>query len=181
MSSRRRTDRADRARTTTLEPTEAARQDEQPGETPAERDRRNFSELLQELRVASLGVQVLFGFLLSLPFTVRFVRLDPGERDLYLVALLLAALAAALLSAPVAYHRVVFRHHEKHRLLRAANMMAIGGLVTVGLAISASLLLVVSYVDKAAPLGVVAAVIVGGFACLWFIPPIVGRREDHRG
>ncbi|HEY2308574.1 MAG TPA: DUF6328 family protein, partial [Streptosporangiaceae bacterium] len=67
-----------------------------PGETEAERDDRNLIELLQELRVAGLGVQVLFGFLLSLPFTNKFAQLSPGQRDLYLACLVLAALATAL-------------------------------------------------------------------------------------
>jgi hypothetical protein len=69
------------------------------------RDDRNLAELLQELRVAGLGVQVLFGFLLSLPFTNRFTRLSQGQRDLYLASLVLAAVATALLLGPVAYHR----------------------------------------------------------------------------
>src|SRR6266702_8630201 len=78
-------------------------------ESQAERDDRNLAELLQELRVAGLGVQVLFGFLLSLPFTNRFSTLGPGERNLYLATMVLAAVATALLLGPVAYHRLVFR------------------------------------------------------------------------
>ncbi|HEY6499675.1 MAG TPA: DUF6328 family protein, partial [Streptosporangiaceae bacterium] len=77
-------------------------------ETPAERDDRNLIELLQELRVAGLGVQVLFGFLLSLPFTNQFKQLDGADRNLYLACLILAAVATALLLGPVAYHRLVF-------------------------------------------------------------------------
>ena len=88
------------------------------GESEAERNNRNLSDLLQELRVAGLGVQVLFGFLLSLPFTVRFKQLDALERALYRVSLLDAALAIALLVSPVAYHRWVFRRHEKRRHAR---------------------------------------------------------------
>jgi hypothetical protein len=78
-------------------------------ESEAQRVDRNLGELLQELRVAGLGVQVLFGFLLSLPFTARFARLNAGQRGLYLASLALAALATALLVGPVAYHRLVFR------------------------------------------------------------------------
>src|SRR5438067_8438821 len=81
-------------------------------ESEAERIDRNLNELLQELRVASIGVQVLFGFLLSLPFTTRFTRLSDAQRSLYLIALLLAALSTALLIAPVAYHRLVFRRQQ---------------------------------------------------------------------
>src|SRR5262249_23227999 len=82
-----------------------------PGETEEERADRNLLELLQELRVAGLGVQVLFGFLLSLPFTTQFVKLGHPQRELYLASLLLAAISTALLLAPVAYHRLVFRRH----------------------------------------------------------------------
>src|SRR6516165_1843909 len=82
-------------------------------ESEGERLDRNLAELLQELRVAGLGVQVLFGFLLSLPFTNRFSQVSTGERALYLTDLLLAGLATALLLAPVAYHRLVFRRREK--------------------------------------------------------------------
>ena len=84
-----------------------------PGETQAERDDRNLMELLQELRVAGLGVQVLFGFMLSLPFTTRFAKLSPLQSDLYVASLLLAAISTALLMAPVAYHRLVFQRHQK--------------------------------------------------------------------
>ena len=115
-------------------------------ESEAQRIDRNLGELLQELRVAGLGVQVLFGFLLAMPFTDTFAALDPEQHRLYVTDLLLAALATALLSAPVAYHRIVFRHHQKHNLLRAANMMALAGLVAVAFAISGAVLLVVSVV-----------------------------------
>src|SRR6185437_6803861 len=100
---------------------------EDPGprdESEADRLDRNLGELLQELRVAGLGVQVLFGFLLSLPFTTRFTHLSPGQRNLYLGTIVLAAVATALLLGPVAYHRLVFRQGEKERLVRAANVMA---------------------------------------------------------
>src|SRR3989442_6058833 len=96
-------------------------------ETEAERIDRNLAELLQELRVASIGVQVLFGFLLSLPFTDGFNRLDHAQRDLYIATLLLAALATALLVGPAAYHSLVFRRHQKARLLRPSNLKSIAG------------------------------------------------------
>src|ERR1700760_3751156 len=126
-------------------------------ETQAERDDRNLIELLQELRVAGLGVQVLFGFLLSLPFTSQFKQLDGSDRDLYLACLILAAVSTALLLGPVAYHRLVFRQGEKERLVRAANVMAILGLITVGLSISPSVLLVTDFVSS----GLTAALITG--------------------
>ena len=102
-------------------------------ETEAERIDRNLDELLQELRVASIGVQVLFGFLLALPFSVRFATLDDAQRALYLVDLLLAALAIALLIGPAAQHRIVFRKHKKAELLARANVMAIAGFLALAL------------------------------------------------
>jgi hypothetical protein len=149
------------------------------GESEGQRLDRNLAELLQELRVAGLGVQVLFGFLLSLPFTNRFVQLASGQRALYLVGLMLAGVATALLLAPVAYHRVVFRRHEKRQLLRFANLSALLGLVAVALAVSAAVLLDVSFVEGGAlvpALGVSMFVLFGG---VWFALPLWRRTWPH--
>ena len=145
-------------------------------ESTAQRDDRNLGELLQELRVAGLGVQILFGFLLSLPFTTRFTRLGAGQRDLYLASLVLAAVATALLVGPVAYHRLVFRQGQKERLVRAASMMAIGGLAAVALAVSAAVLLVTSYVSGGPAAGLITAFVVCLFGLLWFAFPLARRR-----
>jgi len=147
-----------------------------PGETEAERDDRNLIELLQELRVAGLGVQVLFGFLLAIPFTAKFADLSHAQRELYVASLLLAAVATALLLAPVAYHRLVFRQNRKEQLVKDANVLAILGLVAVGLAVSASVLLVVSYVESGAIVVIITVVTVCLFAVLWFVLPMVRRR-----
>ena len=151
-------------------------QDPRP-ESTAERDDRNLAELLQELRVSGLGVQVLFGFLLSLPFTVRFVRLSGAQKDLYLASLVLSAVATALLLGPVAYHRIVFRRRKKESLVRSASVMAILGLGTVGLAISTAVLLVSSYVTTAVPAGIITACVVVMFAGVWFAFPLARRRD----
>jgi MFS family permease len=144
-------------------------------ETQAERDDRNLAELLQELRVAGLGVQVLFGFLLSLPFTTAFKQLTGSERDLYLACLILAAVATALLLGPVAYHRLVFRQGQKEKLVRAANVMAILGLITVGLAVSASVLLVTGFVAGYGTGTVIAVLVLVMFGLLWFALPLTRR------
>jgi hypothetical protein len=144
-------------------------------ESQAERDDRNLAELLQELRVAGLGVQVLFGFLLSLPFTTVFKQLSGGERDLYLACLILAAVATALLLGPVAYHRVVFRQGQKEKLVRAANTLAILGLITVGLAVSASVLLVAGFVAGYGTGSVIAVLVLVMFGLLWFAYPLARR------
>jgi len=145
-------------------------------ESEAERDDRNLIELLQELRVAGLGVQVLFGFLLSLPFTNRFSKLGSGQRDLYLATLVLAVVATALLLGPVAYHRLVFRQRQKEALVRAANVMAIAGLAAVGLAVSAAVLLVTGFVASGLPAILITIVVALMFGLLWFAFPLARRR-----
>ena len=145
-------------------------------ESRAERDDRNLAELMQELRVAGLGVQVLFGFLLSLPFTNRFVRLSHGQRELYLLTLVLASVSTALLLGPVAYHRLVFRRQQKESLVRAANLMAVLGLVCVGLAVSAAVLLVSSFVATGLSATLITAFVLVMFGGLWFAFPLSRRR-----
>ncbi len=150
-------------------------------ETEEERDDRNVVELVQELRVGALGVQVLFGFLLSLPFfAVHFERLSGFQKDLYVADLLLAALATALFSGPVAYHRMIFRQHRKLQLTRVSNSMAIAGLATVGLAVSGSVLLVISYVDRGIAVPLIAALTLAVFVALWFVLPLIGRNWPDR-
>jgi hypothetical protein len=150
-----------------------------PRETQAERDDRNLADLLQELRVAGLGIQIIFGFLLSIPFTNKFSALAPGQRALYIVTLLLAAVATALLIGPVAYHRLVFRRHLKRHLVGAANVMAILGLATVGLTVSAAVLLVVSYVVHGAPAVIIGGFVVCVFAGLWFVYPLTRHWDSQ--
>jgi Family of unknown function (DUF6328) len=144
-------------------------------ESEAERADRNLAELLQELRVAGLGVQVLFGFLLSLPFTNRFARLSGGQRDLYLVTLVLSTLATALLLGPVAYHRLVFRRGQKEGLVRAASVMAILGLAVVGLAVSAAVLLVTGFVAGWTTAVLITVFVACVFGILWFAFPLARR------
>src|SRR5215210_7713033 len=94
-------------------------------ETEKERLDRNMNELLQELRVALPGVQVLFAFLLTVPFQQGFVRATPFQKDVYLVTLLLTALASALLMAPSAYHRLEFRQDDKKHIVWVSNRLSI--------------------------------------------------------
>jgi len=149
------------------------------GETLAQRDDRNLVELIQELRVLGLGVQVLFGFLLSLPFTMRFSRLSQGQRDLYVASITLATVATILLLGPVAYHRLVFREGMKEQLVRYSNAMAIFGLAAVAGAVLSAVFLVIGYVAG----GLTAALITGlagVMLCgLWFVLPL-SRRVARR-
>jgi hypothetical protein len=144
-------------------------------ESDAERSDRNLAELLQELRVAGVGVQVLTGFLLSLPFTTRFSRLGGGQQDLYLASLTLAVTSTVLLMGPVAYHRLLFHRGKRASLVRAANAMALGGLATVSLAICTAVALVTSYVAGMAGAVPVTAVVACLFAGLWFAFPLSRR------
>jgi hypothetical protein len=113
------------------------------GETRQERINRELIELLNELRVALPGVQFLFAFLLIVPFQQTAARLSDFQKDVYFVALASAALATALLIAPAAQHRVLFRQQDKERLLRRSNRSAVAGLLALGVAICSALLLVV--------------------------------------
>jgi len=112
------------------------------GESEAKRLDRNYSEILQELRVAQAGVQILFAFLLALAFTERFSRVTTFERDVYFASLLLSAAAGGLLMAPAAMHRIVFRRGLKDALVDVASKMALAGVTVLGFAVSGSVLLV---------------------------------------
>ena len=136
-------------------------------------------ELLQELRVASMGTQVLFGFLLSLPFSVRFVKLGANQRHLYLLTLLLAALGIGLLSSPVAYHRALFRQHQKARLLQITSAMALAGLAVIALAISLAVLLVTGLVVHGVAVPLVSSLVAGMFVVLWIVGPVATRHHLH--
>ncbi len=144
-------------------------------ESEEQRDDRNLIEILQELRVASIGVQVLFGFLLSLPFSARFARLDPSQRQLYIVTVLLTVLSIAELSAPVAYHRLVFRQHKKARLVRTASTLALCGLATVALSLSGAVLFVATVVLHGEWIVLVALCPVVFFIGLWVVLPLGHR------
>jgi len=146
-------------------------------ESGAQRADRNLGELIQELRVAGLGVQVLFGFLLSLPFSNKFTQLDGAQRDLYLTCLVLSAVATVLLMGPVAYHRLVFRRGLKEQLVRVANLQAIVGLTMVGGAVLSAVLLVSWYVAGPVAGGIITAILGILTVGLWFAIPLATRRE----
>lgn len=149
-------------------------------ETEAERLDRNYRDLLQELRVAQTGVQILFAFLLTLPFSARFGSVDEFERLVYVVALLSSAAAAAMIIAPVAYHRMLFRRGRKLELVRSAHLMASGGLALLVIAMVCSVLLVTDLVlDRT--LAVTLSALAGcWFVLLWGVLPWLRRRRgDH--
>jgi hypothetical protein len=144
------------------------------GESEVQRVDRNFLELLQELRVAQTGVQILFAFLLGLAFTPRFAELATWQHGVYLGTLVCSASSAALLIAPVGYHRMVFRRRLKYRLVETGHRYAVAGLVLL-------LLALVGGVDLAASTligpwaSLLAAVMAGAFVTFWFLLPLRHR------
>lgn len=149
-------------------------------ESQGERLARNWGELLQEIRVAQAGVQILFAFLLTLPFTQRWGEVTAFQRGIYLTTLLFAALASALLIGPAAYHRMVFRRGAKPILVRAANSMALVGLFALALAINGVVLLVVDVL-----MGTLATVLISvgsglTFLWLWVLMPLIVRNRLER-
>jgi Family of unknown function (DUF6328) len=146
-------------------------------ETELERVDRNLNELLSELRVIATGVQVLFGFLLIVPFSVGFTRLSTGERYAYFAILLATAAAAGLLIAPSALHRLVFRQGDKPYLVATANRMAISGIACLLLAMTGILALLSGHVFGWVAGVVVLAVAGAFFGTLWF--GIGLRRRRH--
>ena len=141
------------------------------GETDLERCQRNFSELLQELRVAQAGVQILFAFLLTLAFSERLGDGDAFERAVYLVALLAAAASSALLTAPVAQHRILFRLGRKPYLVRSSHRMASGGLMLLLVSMVASVVLAVDAVVSRGMAIIVAVPVAVWFIGLWAALP----------
>jgi uncharacterized protein DUF6328 len=144
-------------------------------ETEKERLDRNLDQLLTELRVAMPGVQILFGFLLTVPFAQRFGDVTAFQRDVYLVALCAAAVATAFLIAPTSYHRMTFRRGHKRHLVFAATKWMIIGLVALGVAVNAAVLLVADFLFDAWVAIVLVAVMAALYLGLWFIWPIVRR------
>jgi ABC-type uncharacterized transport system YnjBCD permease subunit len=142
-------------------------------ESEEERLDRELIELLNELRVALPGVQVLFAFLLTLPFTQRFERLSGVPEAMYIVALIAAAAGAAFLIAPSAYHRIRWRDRDKERLLRTANRQAITGTVCLAVGIASSVYLVTSFLYGDGVAVPIAALVAGLLAWLWYGLPIM--------
>jgi hypothetical protein len=149
-------------------------------ETEKERLDRNLNELLGELRVALPGVQVLFAFLLAVPFNQGFSKATGFQKDVYLVTLLLTAMATALLIAPSAYHRLEFRQNDKKHIVFVANSFAIVGFGFLAAAMCSAVLLVTEYLfgTTTAVICVVGAAIV--LYGLWYGAPLARRQRRAR-
>jgi hypothetical protein len=149
-------------------------------ETEKERLDRNLNELLGELRVALPGVQVLFAFLLAVPFNQGFAKATGFQEDIYLVTLLLTTVATALLIAPSAYHRIEFRQDDKKHIVFMANSFAIAGFGFLAAAMSSAILLVTDYLFATTT----AVICTGGAAIMlfgfWYALPVARRRRISR-
>lgn len=146
-----------------------------PGETPKERVDRELVELLGELRVALPGVQVLFAFLLIVPFTERFEELTGLQRDVYFAALLCAAASSVLLIAPSAYHRLRFRHPNKAQMVIDSNRLAIAGLGFLALAMTGVVLLISSVLFGTVTSVLTTALTFAVFGGAWYVLPLRRR------
>jgi hypothetical protein len=142
-----------------------------------ERDRlnRELIELLNELRVVLPGVQVLFAFLLILPFSKGFAQVTHTQRLVYIAAVLLTTLSTILLLAPTSYHRLRFRDHQKERLIEISSVLVIAGMAALALAIDCAVYLITSYVFEGW-VGVVAvALATMGFVSFWYVLPFTQK------
>ncbi len=140
----------------------------EPGESPKERHDRELIELLNELRVALPGVQVLFAFLLAVPFANGWTRTDDFQRDVFFVAFLATAVSSAFLIAPSAYHRLRWRVENKGKIVSLSNGLAIAGLFFLAVSISSVVLLVTDFIFDRTTAVATTAAIVAVFFALWY-------------
>jgi Family of unknown function (DUF6328) len=149
-------------------------------ETREQRLDRNLLELLNELRVALPGVQVLFGFLLVAPFNQRFGAATELERALYLAALVLTALSSMCLIAPSVHHRIQFRRQAKEEIVLMGNALAIAGLALLALAMVSVVFLIVDFLFNSLVAALTTAMVAAAFAGVWYLIPFRSRRRSAR-
>ncbi|MBV9090383.1 MAG: hypothetical protein JO044_10855 [Mycobacteriaceae bacterium] len=150
-------------------------------ETEAQRLDRNWSTLLQELRVTQTGVQLLTGFLLTLPFQQRFTVLNDTMRIVYLVTVGCSLGSTVLLVAPVGMHRVLFRQHRLDTLVATAHWCAVTGLLLLGTALVGVSIVIFSAVAGSAAGWIAGGLVAIGFLYLWFSLPMFQRMSGGRG
>jgi hypothetical protein len=156
------------------------RADDDRNESRDEQLDRNTIELLNELRVAATGIQVMFAFLLVVPFNTGWTKTTSFERTVYFLTLALVAVAAFLLMAPPIHHRLLFRHHEKRYLVTVGNRLAIVGMGFLALGFTGILVLISDYVvGGLAPL-IVGVLAFAAIATVWFVMPLRRRSRESR-
>ena len=143
-----------------------------------ERLDRELIELLNELRVVLPGVQVLFAFMLTVPFTNRFANITNGQRQVFFASFLLTTAATALLIAPSAYHRIRWRQKDKEQMLKTANRLSIAGLVLLTFALVGVVYLVTDLLFHPAAAVTVTAAVGVFFAWFWYGLPLWRRLHD---
>jgi Family of unknown function (DUF6328) len=146
-------------------------------ESEATRLDRNYSELLQELRVAQTGVQILFAFLLSIAFQQRFTTLHTYQRNIYIVTLASASCSAILLIGPAAMHRVLFRRHMKDQVVEFTARFAAAGLVFLAIAVLTAVLFTLDVVAGLAVAVVVVAALASLVLLTWWLLPARSKRK----
>lgn len=149
-----------------------------PDEDAGERLDRQWNELLQELRLAQTGTQILFAFLLSIAFQNRFQDADSFTHDVYAVTLIASALAVGLFLAPVSFHRIIYRQKLRDRMLPIANRMTIAGMLFLVVAIAGGVLIAADVVLPRPVAIVVVAIVLVLFAVLWYVVPARVRRTN---
>jgi hypothetical protein len=147
-------------------------------ESHEERINRELIELLNELRVALPGVQIMFAFLLAVPFTQRFATVTELQKDAFMAALLCSLAGTAFLIAPSAFHRIRFRDRDKEALIKTANVFAIAGLVFLALGMTAVVFLVTDMLFRGVFTAIVTAVTAALFAVVWFVLPLLRKARD---
>jgi hypothetical protein len=149
------------------------------GESPTERLDRNWSDLLQELRVVQTGVQFLTGFLLTLPFQQRFTVLNPHSQDVYLATVAAAVSATAALVAPVSIHRLLFRRHARLSLVTVTHRCALVGIALLGLAVCGVVYVIVALVVGVHAASIACAITAVGYLGAWLgLPMLVEQRQS---
>jgi hypothetical protein len=155
--------------------------DDDRDETPTERLDRNWNELLQELRVIQTGVQLLTGFLLTLPFQQRFTELSAGERGVYYTTVVASVLATILLQTPVIVHRALFRRHRRAETVLVAHRLAVAGVAVLAVGITGVSCLITSALWGLGPGSIAAAVVVALLLIMWVAVPTFVRFRHSSG
>ena len=149
-------------------------------ESSEQRHNRELIELLNELRVALPGVQVLFAFLLAVPFANGFPKLNGTQRDVFFAAFIATALSTVLLIAPSSYHRLRWRQRDKERMLIVSNACTIAGLLCLAVAITCVVWVITDFLFHAAWAATFTALIAGMFLLLWYGLPLAAAIQDYR-
>jgi hypothetical protein len=145
------------------------------GETADARRNRQLTELLNELRVALPGVQMLFGFLLAVPFSQRFSHVTSNQQGLYYSAFVAAAGASVCFIAPTSFHRIVWQHGDKGRLLRISSALTIVGTVFLAVAIGSVMMFITSYLYGTSYAAVAGSLLLAALVVLWYLVPLAVR------